>query len=53
MEPIDYTEYLILALLVIAWCALHSVMISFSEEGFYAYTVPVAKVEDNKLFLTT
>jgi protein-S-isoprenylcysteine O-methyltransferase Ste14 len=30
MEPIDYTEYLILALLVIAWCVLHSVMISVS-----------------------
>ena len=30
MEPIDYTEYLILSLLVIAWCVLHSVMISVS-----------------------
>ena len=30
MEPIDYTKYLILALLVIAWCVLHSVMISVS-----------------------
>ena len=28
MEPIDFTEYLILSLLVIAWCVLHSVMIS-------------------------
>ena len=30
MEPIDYTEYIILSLLVIAWCVLHSVMISVS-----------------------
>jgi hypothetical protein len=30
MEPIDYSGYLILALLVIAWCVLHSVMISVS-----------------------
>ena len=28
MDPIDYTKYLILSLLVIAWCVLHSVMIS-------------------------
>ena len=28
MEPIDYTKYLILSLFVIAWCVLHSVMIS-------------------------
>ena len=28
MESIDYTKYLILSLLVIAWCALHSAMIS-------------------------
>ena len=30
MEPIDATKYLILSLLVIAWCVLHSVMISVS-----------------------
>ena len=30
MEPIDYTTYLILSLLVIAWCVLHSAMISVS-----------------------
>ena len=30
MEPIDYTKYLILSLLVIAWCVLHSLMISVS-----------------------
>ena len=30
MEPIDYTKYLMLSLLVIAWCILHSAMISVS-----------------------
>jgi len=30
MEPIDYTGYLSLSLLVIAWCVLHSAMISAS-----------------------
>ena len=30
MEPIDYTKCLILSLLLIAWCVLHSVMISVS-----------------------
>ncbi len=30
MEPIDYTKYLILSLLIIAWCVLHSTMISAS-----------------------
>ena len=30
MEPIEYTQYLILSLLVIAWCVLHSAMISIS-----------------------
>jgi len=30
MEPIDYTEYLILSLLIIAWCVSHSLMISTS-----------------------
>ena len=30
MEPIDFTKYLILSLLVVAWCVLHSVMISVS-----------------------
>jgi protein-S-isoprenylcysteine O-methyltransferase Ste14 len=30
MEPINYAKYIILSLLVIAWCALHSAMISVS-----------------------
>lgn len=30
MEPINYTKHLILLLLVIAWCVLHSAMISIS-----------------------
>ena len=30
MEPIDYTKHLILSLFVIAWCVLHSTMISAS-----------------------
>ena len=30
MESIDYAEYLILSLLLIAWCVLHSAMISIS-----------------------
>lgn len=30
MEPINYAEYLMLSLLVIAWCVLHSAMISVS-----------------------
>jgi protein-S-isoprenylcysteine O-methyltransferase Ste14 len=30
MEPIDYTKYITLTLLVIAWCILHSAMISIS-----------------------
>ena len=34
MEPIDYNKYLILSLLVIAWCVLHSAMISISVTGF-------------------
>jgi len=34
MEPIDYSEYIILSILVIAWCVLHSVMISVSVTGY-------------------
>ena len=34
MEPIDYTECLILSLILIAWCVLHSVMISVSVTEF-------------------
>lgn len=34
MEPVDYTRYIILALLVIAWCTLHSAMISISITGY-------------------
>ena len=34
MEPVDYTEYLILLLLAIAWCVLHSLMISVSVTEF-------------------
>jgi protein-S-isoprenylcysteine O-methyltransferase Ste14 len=30
MEPIDFTKYLILSLLVITWCVVHSAMISIS-----------------------
>ena len=30
MEPKDFTNYLILSLLVLAWCVLHSAMISVS-----------------------
>jgi protein-S-isoprenylcysteine O-methyltransferase Ste14 len=30
MESVDYTKYLMLSLLVIAWCVLHSTMISTS-----------------------
>ena len=35
MDPIDYTKYLILSFLVIAWCALHSTMISISVTGYF------------------
>ena len=35
MEPIDYTEYLILSLLVISWCVLHSAMISISVTEYF------------------
>ena len=35
MEPGDYTKYLILFLLVIAWCVLHSAMISISVTGYF------------------
>ncbi|MHC4844108.1 MAG: hypothetical protein ACYTEE_09940, partial [Planctomycetota bacterium] len=34
MESIDYAEYMILSLLVIAWCILHSLMISVSVTGY-------------------
>ena len=34
MKPIDYTNYLILSLFVIAWCVLHSAMISASAIGY-------------------
>jgi len=34
MEPIDYREYLTLSLLVIAWCVLHSAMISTSVTDY-------------------
>jgi methanethiol S-methyltransferase len=34
MKPIDYTNYLILSLFVIAWCVLHSAMISASVIGY-------------------
>ena len=35
MDPIDYTKYLILSLLFIAWCFLHSTMISTSVIGYF------------------
>ena len=35
MEPIDYTKYLILSLLVISWCVLHSAMISISVTEYF------------------
>ena len=35
MEPIDYTKYPILSLLLIAWCSLHSAMISASVIDFF------------------
>lgn len=35
MEPIDYTKYLILSLFVIAWCVLHSTMISASVIEYF------------------
>lgn len=35
MEPTNYFKYLILSLLVIAWCVLHSVMISVSVTEFF------------------
>lgn len=28
MEPIDHSQYIILSLLVVSWCALHSIMIT-------------------------
>jgi protein-S-isoprenylcysteine O-methyltransferase Ste14 len=34
MEPTNYFKYLILSLLVITWCVLHSVMISISVTEF-------------------
>ena len=34
MEPINNTKYLILSLLVIAWCVLHSTMISVSATEY-------------------
>ena len=34
MEPIDYTKYLVLSFLVIAWCSLHSAMISISATEY-------------------
>jgi protein-S-isoprenylcysteine O-methyltransferase Ste14 len=34
MEPIDYAKYLILSLLAIAWCVLHSTMISVSATEY-------------------
>ena len=34
MEPIDYTNYLILSIFLIAWCVLHSAMISASTIGY-------------------
>lgn len=34
MEPIDYTNYLILSIFLIAWCVLHSAMISASMIGY-------------------
>ena len=35
MEPIDYTKYLMLSFLVIAWCILHSAMISVSVTEYF------------------
>ncbi len=35
MEPIDYTQYITLVLLLIAWCTLHSAMISISITGYF------------------
>jgi len=35
MESIDYTKYLMLSLLVIAWCVLHSTMISTSVTEYF------------------
>jgi len=35
MESIDYTKYLMLSLLVIAWCVLHSAMISVSVTEYF------------------
>lgn len=35
MEPISYAKYLMLSLLVIAWCALHSTMISVSVTEYF------------------
>ena len=35
MEPINYTKYLTLSLLVIAWCVLHSAMISVSVTEYF------------------
>jgi methanethiol S-methyltransferase len=35
MEPIDYTKHLILSLFVIAWCVLHSGMISASVIEYF------------------
>ena len=35
MEPINYTKFIILSLLVIAWCILHSAMISVSVTEYF------------------
>jgi protein-S-isoprenylcysteine O-methyltransferase Ste14 len=35
MESINYSKYLMLLALVIAWCALHSAMISISATGYF------------------
>jgi hypothetical protein len=35
MDPIDYTKYLVLSLLLIAWCFLRSAMISISVTGYF------------------
>jgi len=35
MEPIDYTKHLVLSLFVIAWCVLHSTMISASVIEYF------------------
>jgi len=35
MESINYIKYLILSMLVIAWCILHSAMISVSVTEYF------------------